>query len=164
MSFEALFQRMYPSLFRYAYRLTGDTDAADDAAQESFVRMLDRGISAEGADAWLFTVVTNLVRQGGNKAARQKGLLAKFPVTPAATVLPDEAAERGERIAAVQAALKRLPDRDQQMLLMRQEGFSYGEIARAVGVAPGSVGTLLVRALERFADTYGKEALDDTRE
>lgn len=156
---------MYPSLFRYAFRLTGDTDAADDAAQESFVRLLDRGIPTEQADAWLFTVVTNLVRQGGNKAARQKGLLAMFPVTPASPPLPDEAAEGAERVAEVQAALRKLSARDQQMLLMRQEGFSYAEIARAVGVAPGSVGTLLVRALERFADTYGStEALDESRD
>lgn len=162
MSFEALFRRMYPSLFRYAYRLTGDTDAADDVAQESFVRLLDHAIPAEQADSWLFTVVTNLVRQGGRKTARQKGLLSIYPVAPAAPALPDEGAERGERIAAVQAALGKLPARDQQMLLMRQEGFSYAEIASAVGVAPASVGTLLVRALERFAQTYGnREALDE---
>lgn len=164
MSFEALFHRMYPSLFRYAYRLTGDTDTADDVAQESFVRLLDHAVPTEQADAWLFTVVTNLVRQGGRKTARQKGLLSIFPVEPAAPALPDEVAERGERIAAVQVALRQLSARDQQMLLMRQEGFSYAEIAGAVGVAPGSVGTLLVRALERFAQNYGnREALDDSR-
>jgi RNA polymerase sigma-70 factor (ECF subfamily) len=37
------------------------------------------------------------------------------------------------------------------MLLMREEGFRYAEIAEAVGVAPGSVGTLLARALRRFS-------------
>jgi RNA polymerase sigma-70 factor (ECF subfamily) len=162
VSFEALFHRMYPSLFRYAYRLTGDADAADDVAQESFVRLLDHAIPTEQADTWLFTVVTNLVRQGGRKTARQKGLLSIYPVAPAAPAMPDEATERGERVRAVQAALVTLPPRDQQMLLMRQEGFSYAEIASAVGVAPGSVGTLLVRALERFAQTYGnKEGLGE---
>lgn len=164
MSFEALFHRMYPSLFRYAYRLTGDTDTADDVAQESFVRLLDHGIPTEQADTWLFTVVTNLIRQGGRKTARQRRLLSIFPVEPAAPVAPDQAAERGECVRTVQAALGTLPPRDQQMLLMRQEGFSYAEIAGAVGVAPGSVGTLLVRALERFAETYGnKEALNESR-
>ncbi len=71
--------------------------------------------------------------------------------------------EQGERIAAVHATLRKLSARDQQMLLMRQEGFSYAEIAGAVGVAPGSVGTLLVRALEKFAQHYrSKEALDES--
>lgn len=157
MTVEALFHRLYPQLFRYAYRLTGDTDAADDAAQESFVRLLDSAIPQDAADAWLFTVVTNLVRQRGNTAARRKRLLTAWHSTPAAPPRPDEVAERGEQIAAVQAALGTLSARDRQILLMRQEGFSYAEIGQAVGVAPGSVGTLLVRALERFAKTYGSE-------
>jgi RNA polymerase sigma-70 factor (ECF subfamily) len=164
VSFEALFHRMYPSLYRYAYRLTGDTDAADDAAQESFVRLLDNGIPHDRADSWLFTVVTNLVRQRGNKVARQQRLLAISPPTPTAPARPDEAAERADEIARVRAALDGLGERDRQMLLMRQEGFSYAEIARAVDVAPGSVGTLLVRALEEFAKTYGtREGGDDAR-
>jgi DNA-directed RNA polymerase specialized sigma24 family protein len=37
---------------------------------------------------------------------------------------------------------------------MREEGFSYAEIARAVEVAPGSVGTLIARALKRFGSVY----------
>jgi len=44
-------------------------------------------------------------------------------------------------------------------LLLRQEGFSYKEIAQVVNVAPTSVGTLLARALERFASVYTKENL-----
>ncbi len=36
------------------------------------------------------------------------------------------------------------------MLLMREEGFRYSEIAKVIDVAPGSVGTLLARALKRF--------------
>ena len=161
MSFEALFKRLYPSLFRYAYRLTGDTDAADDAAQESFVRLLRTSIPHERADAWLFTVVTNLVRQRGNTAARRKRLLAAWPPTPQPAPPPDETAERNERAAQVRAALDALSERDRQMLLMRQEGLSYAEIATATGVAPGSVGTLLARALERFAKTYGTEEKGD---
>jgi RNA polymerase sigma-70 factor (ECF subfamily) len=157
VSFDALFHRLYPSLFRYAYRLTGDTDAADDAAQESFVRLLGQAVPHERADAWLFTVVTNLVRQRGNKASRQKRLLTAWPPAPEALPAPDQMAEQHEREARVRAALDALPERDRQMLLLRQEGMSYAEIAAAAGVAPGSVGTLLARALDRFAKTYGTD-------
>ena len=37
---------------------------------------------------------------------------------------------------------------------MREEGFRYQEIADAVGVAPGSVGTLIARAVKRFTEAY----------
>ena len=41
------------------------------------------------------------------------------------------------------------------MLLMREEGFRYSEIAEAVGVRPTSVGALVARALKRFSAAYG---------
>jgi RNA polymerase sigma-70 factor (ECF subfamily) len=47
------------------------------------------------------------------------------------------------------------------ILLMREEGFRYEEIARAVGVAPGSVGTLLARATRRFVQVYSGEKTGD---
>jgi DNA-directed RNA polymerase specialized sigma24 family protein len=40
------------------------------------------------------------------------------------------------------------------LLLMREEGFKYEEIAGVIGVAPASVGTLIARALRRFAELY----------
>jgi RNA polymerase sigma-70 factor (ECF subfamily) len=60
--------------------------------------------------------------------------------------------------------LDRLPERDRQLLLMREEGFKYEEIARVVGVAPASVGTLIARALKRFVAMYeAREVVDDPR-
>ena len=47
-----------------------------------------------------------------------------------------------------------LSERDRQILLMREEGFRYEEIAKSIDVAPGSVGTLIARALKRFASAY----------
>ena len=56
--------------------------------------------------------------------------------------------------ALVRAALDRLPPRDRTLLLLRHSGASYAEIARALGCARGSVGTLLVRAERRFKTGY----------
>jgi RNA polymerase sigma-70 factor (ECF subfamily) len=55
--------------------------------------------------------------------------------------------------------LDRLPERDRQLLLMREEGFKYEEIAQVVGVAPASVGTLIARALKRFVEAYNQETV-----
>ena len=67
---------------------------------------------------------------------------------------PHDDVERAERIADVRRALETLSDRDRQMLLMREEGFRYKEIAEAVGVRPTSVGALVARALKRFSAAY----------
>ena len=70
------------------------------------------------------------------------------------SALPDEAVEHSETVAGVRVILDQLSPRDQQLLLMREEGFKYEEIARVIGVAPASVGTLIARALRRFAELY----------
>lgn len=160
--FDALYHRVHPSLFRYLDRLTGDPDVAEDVAQEAFVRLLSRpDLGEESARLWLFTVATNLVRDRGRATARRQRLLSAVPVTPSYGPLPDEAVERAERIQTVRAALDQLPERDRQMLLMREEGFKYSEIAAAVDVAPGSVGTLVARALKRFVEVYRPDKDDD---
>ncbi len=51
---------------------------------------------------------------------------------------------------AARAALDRLEERERRLLLLRHEGFSYREIAEALGVAETSVGSLLLRAKRAF--------------
>jgi RNA polymerase sigma-70 factor (ECF subfamily) len=167
VDFDGIFERLYPSLFRYLHRLTGDADVAEDVAQEAFVRLLRQKLSEDEVRPWLFTVAMNLVRDRARKTDRRQRLLTGAPQLVTPTPLPDEDVERSERIAAVRSVLKRLPERDRQLLLMREEGFKYEEIARVVGVAPASVGTLIARALRRFIEAYSareaREAVDDPR-
>jgi RNA polymerase sigma-70 factor, ECF subfamily len=152
--FDALYQRVQPSLWRYVNRLVGDADTADDVVQEAFVRLLSRpALAGDGARLWLFTVATNLVRDRGRTTARRRRLLSAFPLETHARA-DDERVERSERVQAVRTALGKLAERDRQLLLMREEGFRYHEIAEVVGVAPGSVGTLIARAVRKFTDVY----------
>jgi RNA polymerase sigma-70 factor (ECF subfamily) len=164
VDFDALFQRLYPSLFRYLHRLTGDADVAEDVAQEAFVRLLRQRLTEDEVRPWLFTVAMNLVRDGARRTERRHRLLTAAPALVTPTRLPDEELERAERVEAVRHVLDQLPPRDRQLLLMREEGFKYEEIAAVVGVAPASVGTLIARALRRFTDVYGtREMVDDAR-
>ncbi len=166
MDVDALFQELYPALYRYLHRLTGDPDVAEDVAQESFVRLLRHSLPEEEARPWLFTVATNLVRDRARKRQRHLRLSEAVP-GPTRRERPDVSTERADEIRRVRMALDEVPERDRTLLLMREEGFKYDEIAHAVGVAPGSVGTLLARALRRFADVYRKlnevEDVDDAR-
>ena len=161
MDVDGLFHRLYPPLFRYLVRLTGDEDAADDAAQEAFVRLTKQPLPESEVRPWLFTVATNLVRDRARKAERHRRLQAHVPDGYQADA-PDVSTERGERIARVRRALERVSERDRMMLLMREEGFRYDEIARAVDVAPGSVGTLLARAAKRFEKAYTEMRAEET--
>jgi RNA polymerase sigma-70 factor (ECF subfamily) len=154
VGFDDLFQGLYPSLYRYLHRLTGDADAAEDIAQEAFVRLLRQKLPEAEVRPWLFTVAMNLVRDRARKQERRQRLLSSAPPLIGTMGRPDDDLERSERVAGVRTALDRLSERDRQLLLMREEGFKYEEIANVVGVAPASVGTLIARALRRFVEVY----------
>lgn len=149
----ALFEEHYPALYRYLVRLTGDADAAADAAQEAFVRLVERAPREGATRAWLFTVATNAAREAARTRNRRFRILQGAPErVPLADPPPDaaRALETKELRLAVQAALLELPERDRTILLMREEGFSHREIADAAGTTVKSVGTMIARALDRL--------------
>lgn len=156
MDFDAFFDDVFPSLFRYCNRLTGDADAAEDLAQETFVRFVREGVEGppKALRVWLFKVATHLIRDRYRVRENRRRLLEENPVRPSPSPDPAADAERSETVAAVRRALDELDPRDRQLLLMRSEGFSYREMADAVGVKETSIGTLLARAQGRFVDAY----------
>jgi len=165
VDFEAAFFSHQASLFRYVNRLVGDTDLAADVVQESFVRLLEHPLPDDEIRRWLFTVATNLVRDDARMRSRRHRLLTEqyrhSDLVDDAAEGPDEMVQRSQKVAAVRAALEELSPRDRQMLLMREEGFRYAEIAEAIAVAPGSVGTLLARALRRFSEALDPAHVDE---
>ena len=68
---------VFPPLFRYCHRLTGDPDVAEDVAQEAFVRLLDRGVAGErpALRVWLFKVSTHLIRDRWRVSENRRRLL-----------------------------------------------------------------------------------------
>lgn len=157
-----LFHENYVALSRYLFRFTGDADSAADAAQEAFVRLLERP-PREHPRAWLFKVATNLAVEGARTSQRRWKLLVgggdRAPIADAP--LPPDAEQEGrERRAAVQAALLTLSKKERTALLMREEGFAQREIAEAVGTTTQSVGTLIARALDKLADRIGLDQED----
>jgi RNA polymerase sigma-70 factor (ECF subfamily) len=153
--FQAVYRELYPSLSRYVHRFTGDADAAADIAQDAFLRLLEHDLPRDEVRPWIFVVATNLARDRVRKRERRRRLLVANQEPRNTASSAQEDLERAERIESVRNALEHLSERDRQMLLMREEGFRYAEIAEAVGVRPTSVGALVARALKRFSAAYG---------
>jgi len=158
VDFDALFDTAYPPLFRYCNRLMGDPDQAEDLAQEAFYRLLDRGVTGteSGLRSWLFRVATNLARDQSRTRETRRRILSVVP-PPEPLPGPDQEVIRTENVRRVRGALGALPERDRQMLLLREEGFSYQEIADVAGVSHRSVGTILARAFRRLAEEFPPE-------
>ncbi len=159
VTFEQLFDEVYPQLYRYSLRMSGDGDLAEDAAQEAFVRLLDREVTGEPSRlrAWLFTVTTHLLRDRARLTNNRARLLEENPVRPTPLPSPAEEVERQSNVEQVRRALDTLSERDRTLLLLKEEGFSYQEIAEEISVQPGSVGTLLARARKRLVAALNGE-------
>jgi RNA polymerase sigma-70 factor (ECF subfamily) len=154
MDVARLFAEHHAALFRYLSRMTGDPDLAADAAQEAFVRLVEKPPGPGETRGWLFRVGMNAARESERTRVRRLRLLDEKPARAPmgdAPPGPDEALEREERRGTVRRALAGLPERDRRILLMREEGFSHREIAEAVGTTTGSVGTMIARALDKLA-------------
>ena len=73
------------------------------------------------------------------------------------------ALERAQEAADARRALEQLAERDRNALLMREEGLDYQEIADALELSVGSVGTTLARARRRLAEAYETMQAERTR-
>lgn len=158
-AFEKMFEQHFTSLFRYMDRLSGDPDLAADIAQETFVRLYQRGAFPDDLRGWLAAVAGNLLRDEQRGSRRRLELLASQPADlTMGSSAPSADLEmlRDEQRAAVRSVLNGLTLRDQQLLLLRHEGYSYREIGTALDIAETSVGTLLMRASAAFAAAFGE--------
>jgi RNA polymerase sigma factor (sigma-70 family) len=155
--FRELFQTEYPRLFRYLDRLSGEPDVAADLAQEAFIRLNRRGTMPDRPPSWLVSVAMNLFRNLRSTDARRRRLLT---VARAESVLADaaptpyQASAAAESYERVRVALDSLPEREQRLLLLRAEGYSYRDMATALELNEASIGTLLARAKRSFRRVY----------
>lgn len=149
--FEQAYSAHAVAVRRHLTYLTGDSAIAEDLTQETFGKLYERQLTGEGEEllnpqAWLLTVASNLAynhfRTEGRRGAREAGT----PVLARAADIDD--------VLDVRRVLTELDQRDRMVLMLRHSGFSYAEVAEAVGIAPASVGTILARAQRRFREAY----------
>jgi RNA polymerase sigma-70 factor, ECF subfamily len=155
--FSGVFEAEYPRLFRYLDRASGDPDLAADLAQEAFIRLYRRGAMPDRPGVWLITVALNLFRNERSTAVRRHRLLTQAwtgAIAAAEQPTPVPIRESGETSERVRLALRALSQRDQEMLLLRAEGYRYHEIAATLSLKESSIGTLLARAKRAFRDAY----------
>lgn len=145
-AFEAIVQRYRRPLLKYCGRLL-PASRAEDAVQQTFLKAYQSMISGDAEinlRPWLYKIAhnssLNLLRQNGWNYDQ---LDENFD----GVQRPDQALELRERLRATVTAVKELPERQRDAVLLREvEGLSYEEIGAALGVGDGAVRQLLHRA------------------
>lgn len=177
-AFERQAEKVFPSVFGTALRLTRSREEAEDLAQEAIVRAYDAYDRFDGSNfkAWMLRIVTNLYinkyrqRQRGPQVGSldEEGVVE--PMSAEAEV-PDRVLFDEAVGAEVEEALKRVPeDFRLAVILSDLEGLSYQEIADVTKVPIGTVRSriargraMLRRALESYArkEGYLRQGADD---
>jgi RNA polymerase sigma-70 factor (ECF subfamily) len=160
--FVDLFDAHFDRLFRYLNRLSGEPELAADVVQEAFIKLYQRGSLPDSPEAWLISVAMNLFRNVKSTRSRRHRLLALAPAEGEHSGPPpsaEQAVKMEDSRRRVRVTLDRLPERERYLLLLRAEGYSYRDIAAALGLNQASIGVLLARAKRAFRDNY-EGALD----
>jgi RNA polymerase sigma factor (sigma-70 family) len=145
-AFEAFFRDHHREVVRLAQSVVGDFQRAQDVAQEVFLAAYRRFPGDyEQAAGWLRVAAVhtalNTLRGERRRDKRQQLVPVHVPLPST----EDTIIERETR-AELRLVLSRMPHRSAAALVMRHGGMSYAEIADALGVKVGHVGTLLRRA------------------
>lgn len=159
----AAFEAERPRLLRLAYRLTGSVADAEDAVQESWLRLTGADSAAvRNLAAWLTTVVgrLSLDRLGSAVARRETYVGTWLPepvVTPLAGPSPEDPLEAVVRDEEARFAAMVVLDRltpDQRVAFVLHDGFAvpFPEVAHILGISPANARQLAARARRAVAD------------
>lgn len=160
-SFTEVHDRHFAAIYRYVAGRLG-AQVAEDVAAETFLVAFDRRKTFDPTRgdlrAWLFGIATNLVSRHRRKEARHYRALSRLEVPRPAEGHENRVALSGQ----LAKALSRLTSGERDVLLLvALADLGYADVAQALGISPGTVGSRLTRARKKLAPVLAPEATDE---
>jgi len=152
-----LMQRLLPRILGYAGRMLSDRTEAEDVAQETMLRLWRIAPDWRQGEAkistWAYRVVTNLCTDRLRGRKRRQGVtLDDAPDLADGAAGAEAGLIEADRMAALQAALDTLPDRQRQAVVLRHiEGLANPEIAAVMDIGVEAVESLTARGKRALA-------------
>lgn len=167
LALNGIMHRWKEKVAAFLYRMTGNTEAAADLAQETFVRLYQSRARYQPTAAfptYLFRIAANLARNHARWRTRHptvsvEDCTAALQQMPGNDASPDEAAEHHETTLRIEKAIASLPvDLREALHLFTYQEMGQHEIAQALGCSIKAVETRIYRARQML-----KELLADLR-
>ena len=159
-----LVERCQHRLVRYLLYLIGRQDYAEDLAQETWIRVLQRGSQYDGRqrfDLWLFAIARNLAIDYLRKKRKAVQTVSSpddrdgILLVPSSGPSPFEAAAQSEDAIRLAGQLQILPPLYREALLLRfQEDLSLPEIAQVLGAPVTTVTSRIYRGLAALRSAF----------
>ena len=156
IEFKRLYDSAFQVLFRVAFRVTNNREAAEDLCQESFFRLYERNMvfpNPEEAKYWLIRVVKNAALNYAKRKDRErKAYQRAFREDHRQEETGEGLLVKKETSEEVQEALNKLPENLRMVLILKEYAeMNYKEIGRVLGISEGNVKVRVFRARERLA-------------
>lgn len=157
-AFGELYERYVKKIYSYVYYRTGNQHDAEDLTARVFFRAMghietytERGVPFQ---AWLYRIAHNLVANWHRDKGRRKIIpLDEFVASSLRAESPDKSAEDAEEQDRLMAAIRRLPEDRQQLLLLKfVEQLSNAEIGVIMDRTEGAIKSLYHRTLTALRD------------
>ena len=152
--FVDLYDGWYSSIVRYVGRLTGSVSIAEDHVHECFLllcRELRRGKRIDNPKGWLFRVIHNELGKS-KPTSRTTNAVVSLDAFENPDCCPELAVEMDVEIGDLSRMLACLTLREEEVIMLRLEGFTYAEVAATLGIGHETVKTLMARAITRLRE------------
>jgi RNA polymerase sigma-70 factor (sigma-E family) len=157
---EGLYRAHAPEALRLAYLLTGERPLAEDLVQDAFVKVLGRFHDLRNRDAFWWYLRRTIVNLARSQFRRRRVERAWFE-----RQRPDEGVPAGDDLAErdrLQRALMTLrPEQRAAIVLRYYEDLSEADTAQALGVAVGTVKSMVSRGMERLRTELPEHQWED---
>ncbi|MHA3702027.1 SigE family RNA polymerase sigma factor [Jatrophihabitans sp. YIM 134969] len=154
---QALYLQHWRGLVRLAVLLVDDLPSAEDVVQEAFIGLHRQAASLRDPEAALAYVRSAVVnRSRSTIRRRQVSRRHQYLSEPEPAPGADRHLELAEDQQAALAAVRRLPGRQREVLMLRYwSDLSEAEIAAALGISAGTVKSSASRAMASLRETLG---------
>ncbi len=160
--FRRIYEALMPLLFKIAWRIVNDEEAAEDLVHDSLIKLNEKALvfpSLDEAKFWLIRVVKNASLNYAKRKVRERKAYEK------ALKEDRRKSESGETellksdtVARTKQALEKLPANLKTVLVLREYGdLNYKEIGRILGITEGNVKVRIFRAREQLSKIIGEE-------
>jgi RNA polymerase sigma-70 factor (ECF subfamily) len=168
-AFGQLYDLIYPPVFRYCIRRMGHRSLAEDVTSTVFLNVAEKiagfpGQTFQDFRRWVFTITTNEMNATFRKTARRRSLLIDAAQSERlgssqrlSGETSDDSVNASFEIDCVQAAIMRLPERDQSIITLRYfSELPYEDIAHILDISAGAARTAAKRAIDRIRTEIGR--------
>jgi len=156
--FKQIFDANSKKIFHLCYGYTGDSDAANDLLQETFLKVwqnLDKFRQKSMISTWIYRIAVNtcLTYLRSEKRQAKDELTENIIETRA-----EDFSEKNEQVALLYKSISKLEENDRLIITMVLDELPYNEIADISGISEGNLRVKIHRIKQKLTELYNYHA------